>query len=189
MSACSIPTVRKAVEELEAAGYVARCRNYQYSEQVGRVGYARTTYVCTVSVAGDYTLVSREVFSWELTSGAFCVCLCLFQQAGNSGRAFPAIRRIAQLLGMGCATVCRALAVLRNRRLALVLHCKKRNRAFSTNSYFLHGRGQHGKEGALTSSGSFFRSLLHSIVEFSGAERNPHLLSGVVSFFANCFRT
>ena len=189
VSACSIPTVRKAVEDLEAAGYIRRCRNYQYSDQAGRVVYARTTYVCTLSTARDYTLVPREVFSWDLTSGAFCVCLCLFQQAGNSGRAFPAIRRIAQLLGMGYATVYRALTLLRNQRLALVLHCKKRNHAFSMNSYFMQGRGQRQEKDFVASSGDFFRSLLHSIVDFARAESNPHLLSGVVSFFANCFRT
>ena len=67
VSACSIPTVRKAVEDLEAAGYIRRCRNYQYSDQAGRVVYAPTTYVCTLSTARDYTLVPREVFSGELT--------------------------------------------------------------------------------------------------------------------------
>ena len=190
VSACSIPTVRKAVEELENAGYIRRCRNYQYSEQAGCVTYARTTYVCTLSTARDYTLVPREViYSWALTSGAFCVCLCLFQQAGNSGRAFPAIRRIAQLFGMGYATVCQALALLRNQRLALVLHCKKRNHAFSMNSYFMQGRGQRQEKSFIASSDDFVRSLLHSIVDFARTERNPPLLSVGVSFFANCFRT
>ena len=66
VSACSIPTVRKAVEKLENPGYICRCRNYQYSEQAGRVVYARTTYVCAVSTATNYTLIPHEVFSWAL---------------------------------------------------------------------------------------------------------------------------
>ena len=139
VSACSIPTVRKAVEKLENPGYICRCRNYQYSEQ--------------------------------------------------AGRAFPAIRRIAQLLGMGYATVCRALALLRDQKLALVLHCKKRNHAFSMNSYFMQGRGQRQEKDFVASSDEFLCSLLHSIVDFARAESSPHLLSGVVSFFENCFRT
>ena len=137
LSGCSIPTVRKAIEELKRAGYIGFCHNYRYQEKIGRVGYGKTTYACLLPVTEGYTLIPREIFSWSLTHSAFCVCLCLFQQAGNTERAFPSIRRIARLLGMGCATVCRALEAVRKLRTILVLRCKKRNRVFNSNSYYL----------------------------------------------------
>ncbi|MEA4993939.1 MAG: helix-turn-helix domain-containing protein [Oscillibacter sp.] len=139
-ASCSVPTVRKAVEELERAGYISHCKSLQYREEIGRVGYGRTTYSCLLSVTEDYTLLPREIFGWSLSHGAFCVCLCLFQQAGNADRAFPSIRRIGRLLGMGCATVCRALGAVRKLRAILVLRCKRRNRVFSSNSYYLKAR-------------------------------------------------
>ena len=57
--------------------------------------------------------VEHEIFQWKLSHGAFCVCLCLLQQAGNNKKAFPSIRSIAKLLEMGCSTVCRALGAIR----------------------------------------------------------------------------
>lgn len=137
LSGCSIPTVRKAIDELKRAGCIDFCHSYRYQEKIGRVGYGKTTYACLLPVTTDYTLIPREIFSWSLTHSAFCVCLCLFQQAGNTKRAFPSIRRIARLLGMGCATVCRALEAVRKLHTILVLRCKKRNRVFSSNSYHL----------------------------------------------------
>lgn len=136
-SSCSVPTVRKAVEELERAGYISHCTNLQCREEIGRVGYGRTTYSCLLPVTEDYTLLPRKIFGWSLSHGAFCVCLCLFQQAGNADRAFPSISRIGRLLGMGCATVCRALGAVRKLRAILVLRCKRHNRVFSSNSYYL----------------------------------------------------
>jgi DNA-binding transcriptional regulator YhcF (GntR family) len=137
LSSCSIPTVRKAIDELKSAGHIGFCRSYRYQEKIGRMGYSKTTYACLLPVTEDYTLIPREIFNWSLTHSAFCVCLCLFQQAGNTMRAFPSIRRIARLLGMGCATVCRALDTVRKLRAILVLRCKKHNRVFSSNSYYL----------------------------------------------------
>ena len=116
LSGCSVPTAHKAIEELEPAKYIVSCRNYHYNEKIGRIGYGKTTCACLRSVTEDYTLISREIISWNLTHGAFCVCLCLLQQAGNNKKAFPPIRDIAKLLEMGCSTVCRALETVRKLR-------------------------------------------------------------------------
>ncbi len=134
---CSVPTVRKATEELKRAGCIDFCRNYQYQEKIGRVGYGKTTYACLLPVTENYTLIPREIFQWKLSHGAFCVCLCLLQQAGNDNKAFPSIRSIAKLLAMGCSTVCRALGAIRKLHGVIVLHCKNRNRTFNRNSYYL----------------------------------------------------
>ena len=93
---------------LKRAGCIDFCRSYQYQEKIGRVGYGKTNYACLLPVTEDYTLIPREIFQWKLSYGAFCVCLCLLQQAGNNKKAFPSIRSIAKLLEMGCSTVCRA---------------------------------------------------------------------------------
>jgi len=77
------------------------------------VGYGKTTYACLLPVAKNYTLIPLEIFKWKLPCGAFCVCLCLLQQAGNNKKAFPSIRSIVKLLAMGYSTVCRALEAIR----------------------------------------------------------------------------
>ncbi|WP_144032029.1 helix-turn-helix domain-containing protein [Oscillibacter ruminantium] len=137
LASCSVPTARKATEELKRAGCIDFCRSYQYQEKIGRVGYGKTTYACLLPVTEDYTLIPREIFQWKLSHGAFCVCLCLFQQAGNNKKAFPSIRSIAKLLEMGCSTVCRALGAIRKLQGIIVLRCKNRNCTFNRNSYYL----------------------------------------------------
>lgn len=137
LSGCSIPTVRKAIDELKRAGCIGFCHNYQYHEKIGRVGYGKTTYACLLPVTENYTLIPREIFKWKLSHGAFCVCLCLFQQAGNNKKAFPSIRSIAKLLEMGCSTVCRALGAIRKLHGVIVLRCKNCNHTFNHNSYYL----------------------------------------------------
>ena len=97
---CSADTVRKALEELERAGYITRYRNHKYSVELGRVVYDRNTYVCDLAFRGGFTMVPRHILDWDLTPGAFSVCLFLCLQAGNGTRAFPSLRKIGGMLGM-----------------------------------------------------------------------------------------
>jgi len=135
-SRCSVSTVRKAVEELERAGYITSYHNHKYSLEQGRVVYDRNSYVCNLSFRGGFTMVPRHILDWDLTAGAFSVCLYLCYQAGSGSRAFPSLRKIGKMLGMSHATVCRAVAALKQLRGMLVLACVKVNRAFSSNSYY-----------------------------------------------------
>lgn len=132
---CSADTVRKALEELERAGYITHYRNHKYSVELGRVVFDRNTYVCDLSFRGGFTMIPRHIMDWDLTPGAFSVCLFLCQQAGNRTRAFPSLKEIGVALGMSHATVCRAVAALKNLREMLIQACIKVNRAFSKNSY------------------------------------------------------
>lgn len=68
LSSCSVPTVRKAIGELESAGYISYSHNFQYQEKIGRVGYGRTAYSCLLPVTEDYTLIPRAIFKWALTA-------------------------------------------------------------------------------------------------------------------------
>jgi len=163
---CSIPTARKATEELKRAGCIHFCRSYQYQEKIGRVGYGKTTYACLLPVTKNYTLIPREIFKWKLSHGTLCVCLCLLQQAGNDKKAFPSIRSIAKLLEMGCSTVCRALGAIRKLYGVIVLRCKNHNRTFNRNSYYL-------------------RVEYKGAVQTSGADSVPHKRDSCSFFFSN----
>lgn len=133
---CSVSTVRKAAQELMSAGYITSYHNRRYSEQLGRVVYARNTYVCELSFRGGFTMIPRSIMSWNVTAGTFSVGLFLCYQAGNGTRAFPSLRKIGKMLGMSHATVCRAVAALKKVGGILVQACIKVNRAFSNNSYY-----------------------------------------------------
>ena len=56
--------------------------------------------------------------------------------AGNQRRAFPSISRLQEMTGCARSTVCKALQALRQLPELLIRHCQKRNRAFSSNSYY-----------------------------------------------------
>ena len=133
----SVPTVRKAVAELEAAGFISRRKCYVHDDVQNRPIYAQTEYCCNLSYRGGYTLIPRSLLSKELTPAAFTVSLFLFCQMGNRGRAFPSIGRISAALVMARSTVCRALAAVKAAYLFLVQLCRKRDKSFGNNSYFV----------------------------------------------------
>jgi len=61
--------------------------------------YDRNTYVCDLSFRGGFTMIPCHILDWDLTPGAFSVCLFLCQQAGNGTRAFPSLRKIGSMMG------------------------------------------------------------------------------------------
>jgi Transcriptional regulators len=133
----SVPTVRKAVAELEAAGFISRRKCYVHDDVQNRPIYAQTEYCCNLSYRGGYTLIPRSLLSKELTPAAFTVSLFIFHQMGNLGRAFPSITYIGSALAMSRSTVCRALAAVKSAYLFLVQLCRKRDKSFANNSYFV----------------------------------------------------
>ncbi len=158
LAACSVPTARKSLLELENAGYVERCRNYRFDEDLGRKVYDRTVYHCALSFRGGFTLIPRTLFSYpELRNSSFAVALYLFFRAGCRRRAFPSLRRVCRELWMSSATLCRALRQLNATSLFLVRRCLKRDRAFSCNSYFLCANTVSGLRRSLR---RFLRRLL-----------------------------
>ena len=144
LSKLSVTTVRKAVDELTAAGYIAHISTYQYHEQWKRMVYAKSIYQCLLPVSKDYTLVPWALFDAPLQGSAFVAALYLYQQTGVSSRCFPSLNAICQGIGASMATVCRAVKALGVVRLILALHCRKTNRAYSSNSYFVLFRSAPG---------------------------------------------
>lgn len=96
------------------------------------------------------------------------------------------------MLGMGCATVCRALEVVSKLRAILILRCKKCNRVFSSNSYHLmvECKGEIRTDASvsvLLKGAPCFSSIL--IVPLHMVKRNPFKFIGMLSFFINNLRT
>ncbi len=130
-------TARKALQELEDAGYITRSQNHLYNETLGRLVYDQYTYHCEVWFHGGFTLVPWNLFGHPLKSSAFVLCLYLYLQAGNTTRAFPSLNRICRDLWMSKATVCQALRELDAAGRIYSEFCVRENRSFCNNSYFL----------------------------------------------------
>ena len=137
LAECSVTTARKALQELEDAGYITRSQNHRYNETLGRLVYDQYTYHCDLRFHGGFTLVPWNLFGHPLKSSAFVLCLYLYLQAGNKYRAFPSLNLICKDLGIGKATVCRALRELRDIGRIYSEFCIKVNHAYSYNSYYL----------------------------------------------------
>lgn len=129
-------TVRKALEELEDAKYITRTKNCRFIYAKGLIGYDQYTYHCVLGVQQDFTFIPWDLFGPCLKSCAFVLCLYLYQQAGNTTRAFPSLKRMCREIGMSIATVCRALDMLESIGRIYAQFCIKTNKAFSNNSYF-----------------------------------------------------
>ena len=130
-------TVRKATEELSAAGYVTAAPTRRYLEQKHRVVYGRKVYQLSLGFQGGYTLVPRAVVARrdDLTPAAFLVCMGLFVAAGNRRRAFPSLTKLSALVGVTVRTVCRALEQIKRLPWIVAQLCKKRSGAYAASSY------------------------------------------------------
>ena len=134
---CSTTTAQKAVKELCAQGYLLKSNRYHYGEEQNHLIYASNRYLW-LRREGGYTLVSRDILAYDLTPATFVTLLYLYRCAGRKGRAFPSLRRIAEVgLAMSKSTVCLALKALRLMQ-ALVRHkCMTRRRCHTSSSYYL----------------------------------------------------
>lgn len=134
---CSTTTAQKAVKELCAQGYLIKSNRYHFGEKQNHLIYASNFYLW-LRREGGYTLVSRDILAYGLTPAAFVTLLYLYRCAGRKGRAFPSLRRIAEIgLDMAKSTVCLALKALRLLQ-ALVRHkCVTRRQCHSSSSYYL----------------------------------------------------
>lgn len=134
---CSSTTAQKAVKELCAQGYLLKSNRYHFCEKQNHLIYASNHYLW-LRREGGYTLVSRDILAYDLTPAAFVTLLYLYRCAGRKGRAFPSLRRIAEIgLDMAKSTVCLALKALRLLQ-ALVRHkCMTNRRCYASSSYYL----------------------------------------------------
>ena len=135
LAGMSVTTARKAISELSDAGYIAHINTYRYDERLGRMVYAVGVYQCLLPVSKGFTLIPWSIFDTPMKSSVFVAALYLYLQTGNSTRSHPSLRAICRDIGAGIATVCRAVKALGFVRLFLAMRCRKKNRAFSSNSY------------------------------------------------------
>lgn len=150
LATCSVSTARKALDELESGGYITRCKHFKYSEKQSRLVYDQYTYHCDLRFQGGFTLIPRDLFGHPLKSSAFTLCLYMYLQAGNKTRAFPSLNQMCKDLGMGKATVCRALKALGAAGRVYAQHCIKAKRAYSKNSYHILCRSNCPQGGSQT---------------------------------------
>lgn len=85
---CSTTTVQKAVKELCAQGYLLKSNRYHFGEKQNHLIYASNLYLW-LRREGGYTLVSRDILAYDLTSTAFVVLLYLYRCAGRKGPCIP----------------------------------------------------------------------------------------------------
>ena len=134
---CSTTTAQKAVKELCAQGYLLKSNRYHFGEKQNHLIYASNFYLW-LRREGGYTLVSRDILAYDLTPAAFVTLLYLYCCAGRKGRAFPSLRRIAEIgLDMAKSTVCLALKALRLLQALVRYKCVTRNRCYASSSYYL----------------------------------------------------
>lgn len=158
---CSTATVQQAIRELIEAGYITKERKYRFCAELNRLIYAANSYVWQRR-EGGYTLVRRDILSYEVTHATFCNLLFLYRCAGQKDRAFPSLRRIAGFfrdagrsgLDMAKSTVCRALNALHKLQAILRVHYEIRKHFFGANSYFLPDCVQSRKGASFSDRGS-----------------------------------
>lgn len=134
---CSTTTAQKAVKELCAQGYLIKSNRYHFGEKQNHLIYVSNRYLW-LRREGGYTLVSRDILAYDLTPAAFVTLLYLYRCAGRKGRAFPSLRRIAEMgLDMAKSTVCLALKALRLLQAVVRHKCMTHRRCHSSSSYYL----------------------------------------------------
>lgn len=130
-------TVRQALQHLQDRGIVFVTRSYYYSHALQRVVRAKNRYhLRRVQMPGGYTLLPRCVLTQQLTGTEFAAALHLYRLSGRKGRCFPSLRGFAKRIDHGKASVCRAIRSLHMRQLVTHVQCKKRNHAYTCNSYY-----------------------------------------------------
>jgi len=158
---CSPTTAQQAVDELIRGGYIAKARTYRYSPERNRVVYGANSYTW-LRRHGGYTLLRREILSYDLTPSALAALLFLYRCAGRSGRAFPSLRHMAGLmeqigkLGMDMAksTVCLAINALASLQAVVRKACSTRHGCYASNSYFMTDMVITGTSAASSRGGS-----------------------------------
>ena len=143
LARCSVKTAVKGVQQLVEAGYISYCNTYHYAHECGRVVYGKNTYSVNLGLLQEgYTLISRDVFRYDLTDAFFSLMMAVFTCLGNKKRAWPSISMLQKMTGAARSTVCAGLAVLKELPILLVQHCMKKTREFAANSYILVQAGQ-----------------------------------------------
>ncbi len=136
---CSETTVETAIGRLVDTGYITQTKeNSRYSEKHGRYIRTANSYRLDMSFTGGFALIPRSLFHkcyGEYSS--FIVAAGIRSIMGNIKRGWPSLNKISKALGIAVSTVCRAIKYLVTSKVLYREPCKKQNRAFTENSYFI----------------------------------------------------
>lgn len=137
LSHCCASTVGQALAQLEERGLIRKQRNYRYSRFLSRVVNDKSSYkIARSKLEGSYTLIPRSLLDLDITHSTFVAAMYIYKVAGRDGRCYPSLRLAAEQTDLSKATICRALAALRQLQVFVRRFCEKVNDALSCNSYF-----------------------------------------------------
>ncbi len=132
----SVPTVVEAVRALAEFGYITFTTTKRFCRVIGSVGYGKNAYSVSLNrLSEGYTLISRRIFSYDLTDAAFVIYAAVLVCMGNTSRAWPSITELQKMTGAARSTVCAGLRLLKRLSSLLVQLCLKKNGTFAANSY------------------------------------------------------
>ena len=137
-----VTTARAALNQLECEGFLTCRHSYCYSEEVGRVVYAESTYCVHGEKGKKYTLIpyitARKLLASSITHAQFVVYLFLAScQGAQNDHAWPALRYTAKCTDLSKATVCRAIIILSRVQFVNRRHCWNQRGCYSKNSYYV----------------------------------------------------
>lgn len=141
----NVKTVASCVQELAAAGYIEIKPQMYWSEDLKKLyrGTNEYTILPLNAISSSYIWLPVKLLATRISPAAFSVLLFLLHKQSRNTRCWPSLRRgfqtICQKNGKAIPrkTICDALSQLRRCLMLIVLHCLKRNNAFSMNTYML----------------------------------------------------
>lgn len=133
-------TVRRTADKLAAAGYIGiNRRGARWDKEKGHFVRRSNVYFCKRPTE-RYILVPYELTRrarWRNVHGAaLLVLLHLHHRMRGKGRCWPSCAKMAKDTHLANSTVREAIKLLERVGLILKQCCRKRNGAYSSNSYF-----------------------------------------------------
>lgn len=139
LSVVCVTTVRKALRQLEKAGYISAEETSPYfNKTLGRYVRGGHIYRCYIPTTG-FIFVPRRILGhvqFGKVQGASVKVYLYIIYRQNGGRAWPSLSMIARDTGLSRKSVCESKKVLSESGLIHFQHCMKKNKAYSCNSYF-----------------------------------------------------
>ncbi|WP_312281285.1 helix-turn-helix domain-containing protein [Oscillibacter sp.] len=138
LSGLAVDTVSRKLKELEEAGYITVKRHRAKRDpETGRMTRSASEYTCIVPERGFMMIPYRYVRKLEegrLHGASVAVFLYVYRQI-RKDHAYPSFSKVHKETGLAVSTVRVALKALDCAGLFYIQRCKKRNGAFSSNSY------------------------------------------------------
>ncbi|WP_294857356.1 helix-turn-helix domain-containing protein [uncultured Oscillibacter sp.] len=138
LSGIALDTVSRKLKELEETGYITVKRHRAKRDpETGRMTRSASEYTCIVPERGFMMIPYRYVRKLEegrLHGATVAVFLYVLRQI-RKDHAYPSFSKVHKETGLAESTVRAALKELDSAGLLFIQRCKKRNGAFSSNSY------------------------------------------------------